>query len=220
MSDLTENSQSQPNQLPVKDLPKKRGPGRPKGTGKGKGGNAKRIGKHRAGRPSTYKKEYATLVYDAILLGKTIPEISDLFKISIAGFYNWQKKHPDFKKKVEEAANADASVARSLYNRALGYNYKAVHIAADAKTGAIVQVPYIEHCPPDVGAQKHILATRHPKLWREKTSVELTGPDGAPPTIAIRITAEELPKAKEAKVIDVTPVEKKEQPKAKTSRVS
>jgi hypothetical protein len=43
-------------------------------------------------------------------------------------------------------------VKRSLYTRAVGYNYEAVKIFMPANREKPVIVPYIEHVPPDVTA--------------------------------------------------------------------
>jgi hypothetical protein len=43
-------------------------------------------------------------------------------------------------------------VKRSLYARAVGYNYEAVKIFMPANREKPVVVPYIEHVPPDVTA--------------------------------------------------------------------
>jgi hypothetical protein len=41
-------------------------------------------------------------------------------------------------------------VKRSLYSRAVGYNYEATKIFMPANREKPVIVPYIEHTPPDV----------------------------------------------------------------------
>lgn len=77
---------------------------------------------------------------------------------------------------------ADDRVERSLYNRAVGYDYDAVKIITVAQGqnmgSEVVKVPYVEHVPPDVKAAIRWLEARRPKVWRR--TVGLTGGDGGP----------------------------------------
>src|SRR5271169_4022957 len=57
-------------------------------------------------------------------------------------------------------------VERSLYERAVGYNYEAVKIFMPANRAKPVIVPYIEHVPPDVTAGVFWLKNRDPQHWR------------------------------------------------------
>jgi hypothetical protein len=66
-------------------------------------------------------------------------------------------------------------VKRSLYQKAVGYSHESVKIYADPKTGDVVQVPYIEHFPPDTTAGIFWLKNRKPKEWKDKLDHELTG---------------------------------------------
>jgi hypothetical protein len=63
-------------------------------------------------------------------------------------------------------------VERSLYERAVGYNYEAVKIFMPANREKPVIVPYIEHVPPDVTAGIFWLKNRDPKHWRDLQQLE------------------------------------------------
>jgi hypothetical protein len=61
---------------------------------------------------------------------------------------------------------------RSLYERAIGYNYEAVKIFMPANRAKLVYAPYIEHVPPDVTAAIFWLKNRDPQHWRESQQME------------------------------------------------
>jgi hypothetical protein len=71
-----------------------------------------------------------------------------------------------------QRASMAARVERSLYERANGYNYEATKIFMPAGSKQPVGVPYIEHCPPDVGAAFIWLKNRDPERWRDVQNVE------------------------------------------------
>lgn len=177
------NAQPAPQQpVTVAQKPKKRRPGRVKGVGKfvGKKG-------HRSppGRPGVkHDKHLDKHAFNYALTGYTDKKIAELFSISIPTFYKWLKQHKSFKKALEDGREkATGNVARSLYERATGYNHKAEHISVVSRgplaDPAVVRVPYMEHYPPDVGAAKFWLAAKDP-AWKEKSSVEISGAGGQP----------------------------------------
>jgi hypothetical protein len=63
-------------------------------------------------------------------------------------------------------------VERSLYTRAVGYNYEAVKIFMPAGREHPVYAPYIEHVPPDVTAGIFWLKNRDPQHWRDSQQLE------------------------------------------------
>ena len=65
-----------------------------------------------------------------------------------------------------------AGSAPDGYQRAVGYSYDAVKI--NQYEGAAVITPYVEHVPPDVGAQKLWLTNRRPDQWRDKAEAKQT----------------------------------------------
>ena len=61
---------------------------------------------------------------------------------------------------------------RSLYARAVGYNYEATKIFMPANREKPVYAPYIEHVPPDVTAGIFWLKNRDQQHWRDSQQLE------------------------------------------------
>lgn len=75
----------------------------------------------REGRPPTYHESFAKRAYKLALLGMTDVEMAEQFEITIKAFEGWKLKHPEFKGAlIDGREEADASVAQSLYRRAVG----------------------------------------------------------------------------------------------------
>ncbi len=138
-----------------------------------------------AGRPSGFNPAFVKIAFQMALLGATDNDIATALQTSTVTINAWKQKYPEFLNSLNEGkAQADARVAVSLYNRATGYDHESVKIFADAKTGAVVQVPFIEHYPPDVTAQIFWLKNRQPDKWRDK--IDLSGQvDGLAPLIQL-----------------------------------
>ena len=106
--------------------------------------------KRRAGRPPIYEEAFCPRARKLALLGLTEVEIAEQFGISPDTIQEWKAKHREFSVALEDGkAPADAEVAASLYQRAIGYdNHKAVRIFMPAGANAPVHAPYVEHYPP------------------------------------------------------------------------
>jgi hypothetical protein len=125
------------------------------------------------GRPSGYTPQHAERAYHACLLGADNSRLADVLGVDRATVARWMSEHEDFCASVKRGKEiADEKVAKSLYRRALGYRHKAVKIFADAKTGAVVEVPYVEHYPPDTTAGIFWLKNRRPDVWRDRHQFE------------------------------------------------
>jgi hypothetical protein len=120
-----------------------------------------------AGRPSSFRPEYIDTVKKLCLLGATDKQMADIFGVAESTFNKWKIDHPEFSESLKEGKEiADAQVASSLFNRALGYSHNEDDIRA--VNGEIVITPTIKHYPPDTTACIFWLKNRQPKLWREK----------------------------------------------------
>jgi hypothetical protein len=87
--------------------------------------------------------------------------------------------HPEFGQALRIAKEvANERVEASLYHRAVGYSHPAIKIMQ--YEGVPVIEPYVEHVPPDIGAITLWLTNRKGAEWRNKTSREISGPDGGP----------------------------------------
>jgi hypothetical protein len=74
-----------------------------------------------AGRPSAYKREYCELAKNYCLLGATDDDLASFLGVSRKTVDNWRTTHPEFAEAAKAGKEqADALVARSLYNKAVG----------------------------------------------------------------------------------------------------
>lgn len=131
----------------------------------------------RIGRPSLYRDEYPKRAYEYALLGATDAQICGFFGVAGSTFEDWKIRHPALPESLKNGrADADGKVAKSLYQRAIGYNRHTVKIFMH--DGVPIHVPIVEHCPPETTAMIFWLKNRQPHLWRDRK--ELTGADGGP----------------------------------------
>jgi hypothetical protein len=130
------------------------------------------------GRPTQYKPEFVEKVAGMCLAGATDMEIADELEVSITTLYNWRAKHPEFLAAIRYGKeHADERVERSLYQRAVGFEYPAVKIGFD-KDGTPLFAQYREYYPPDSAAAKHWLNNRKSDEWRDKQEVNHGGEVG------------------------------------------
>lgn len=127
-----------------------------------------------AGRSTKYKKDFDEQAYKLCLLGAIDKELADFFGVKEQTVNNWKKAHPSFfesLKKGKEAA--DARVAESLYNRALGYSHPEDKIFN--QNGEPLIVPTTKHYPPDATSAIFWLKNRQKDKWRDKQEHEHSG---------------------------------------------
>lgn len=134
------------------------------------------------GRPSSYKPEYADQARKLCELGATDYELAQFFDVDTATIYRWRNTKEDFCEAVTCGKDkADERVARSLFNRAVGYTFESEKVFNNR--GEIVRAKTTEHVPPDPAAAMNWLKNRQPGTWRDR--VEHTGSDGGPVRITI-----------------------------------
>lgn len=147
-------------------------------------GVPKRIG---AGRPTSWRPEYAELAYKFCLLGANDARLAEMFGVSVATIYNWKLEVPEFLEAVKSGKEvADAEIAHSLFHRAKGYSHPDEDIKA--VNGEIVITPTVKHYPPDTGAATLWLKNRQPHIWRDKVENVHTGADGGPIEHSLKVT--------------------------------
>ena len=126
------------------------------------------------GRKSTFKPEYVEQAYKLCLLGATDEQIADILDKDVGTLYRWQKRHPDFRKALNEGKRiADARIAESLYHRALGYTHPEEKIFMHE--GQPVRVSTLKHYPPDTVACIFWLKNRQKEAWRDKHEHDISG---------------------------------------------
>ena len=129
------------------------------------------------GRPSKYKPEYCKQAAHLCKLGATDREMAEFFAVSEATLNTWKIIEPDFLEALKRSkAHSDNRVEISLYRRAVGYSYDSVKIFQ--YEGVPVEVPYVEHVPPDVTAQIFWLKNRRKEQWRDRHDTTLSNPPG------------------------------------------
>jgi len=98
------------------------------------------------GRPNKYDSIDLKQIGRLSLLGLTDKELADFLGIAESTLNKWKIEHPEFMETLKAGKDdADAKVARSLYNNAINGN---------------------------VTAQIYWLKNRHPKKWRDKPGEE------------------------------------------------
>lgn len=137
-------------------------------------------GAENAGRPTAYKPEYDDIAHSMALLGATDAQLAGAFGVTEQTINNWKLAHPNFFESLKRGKDeADARVAKSLFERALGYSHPAVKIITvprGSNQGSdIEEVPYTEHYPPDTTAAIFWLKNRQRDQWRDKQEVEHSG---------------------------------------------
>lgn len=123
------------------------------------------------GRPSNFRADYIQVVFDLCLLGFTDAQLSEVFQVSEVTLRSWKKKQPGFLLAMRKGkAIADACVAQSLYNRAIGITIEEFRETLN-KDGDILNLKTTRQIPGDVAAQKMWLKNRQPELWKDNIGV-------------------------------------------------
>jgi hypothetical protein len=124
------------------------------------------------GRPTKYRPQYADLAFNYCLLKASDNDLARFFDTSKRVIFNWKKKHPEFLDALRRGKEqADSRVAKSLFDRAVGYQHEDVdvHVYKDK----IVKVKRVKHYPPDTAAAIFWLKNRQRDFWREKTETKV-----------------------------------------------
>jgi len=133
-----------------------------------------------AGRPTEYDpKKTAKQAKKACLMGATDKDLADFFEVSETTINNWKNQHPEFLESIKRGKEvADANVAKSLYDRAMGYEHPEVHVSN--YQGAITLTPLVKRYPPDTTAGIFWMKNRQPDKWSDRRQTEITGKGGGP----------------------------------------
>lgn len=130
------------------------------------------------GRPTDYKESYNQQAFKLCLLGAVDSELANFFEISIATLNAWKIKHPEFLESIKDGKDtANANVAHSMYQKAVGYSHDEDKIFNN--NGEAMVVKTTKHYPPDVMAGSLFLRNRtnHEGSighnWRDKTEQEV-----------------------------------------------
>ena len=129
-------------------------------------GNNRGLGNRGGGRKTVYSPRMAVIARTCCERGMTDIEVADILGIGLATLYRWKLDHPAFARvfKLGKAA-ADDRVERSLYSRAIGYDYIAEKAAMTRHGQQTMR--YRQHIPPDTAAAVWYLKNRRPDRWRD-----------------------------------------------------
>jgi hypothetical protein len=135
--------------------------------------NPKFIRRAELGWITYMEHEYIEQAKKLCQLGLTDPELAVFFGVHLQTINNWKAKYPEFLYALKAGKEvADNRVVRSLYARAVGYDYEATKIFMPANRSKPVYAPYIEHVPPDTTAGIFWLKNRDPQHWRDTQQLE------------------------------------------------
>lgn len=127
-------------------------------------------------RKSLWKPEYVDQAKNLCLLGATDPDIASFFEVSLTTFSNWKRKLPELREALKSGKMAaDARVAKSLYQKAVGYTQQEVDIRVIG--GKLTQTVFTKKYPPDTTAQIFWLKNRQPELWKERRERDMSVDD-------------------------------------------
>lgn len=129
------------------------------------------------GRPTKYKKQYDDQARKLCLMGFIDTQLADFFGVVESTIHKWKLSHPSFSESLKAGKFvADAEVAASLYQKAVGYSCKDTKFATFE--GEITdEREYVKNYPPCPISIKYWLNNRQPQLWREKVEIEDSGED-------------------------------------------
>ena len=124
-------------------------------------GNKRALGNPGGGRKTVYSPRMAVVARKCCERGMTGIEIADMLGIGLATLYRWKLENPAFSRVFKLGkAEADNRVERSLYSRAVGYDYL-------AEKAVMTPLRYRAHIPPDTAAALWYLKNRRPDRWRD-----------------------------------------------------
>ncbi len=139
--------------------------------------NKKENGKNATGAPSKIKDIDFEQVRKLASYGLIDREIADILGISEVTLNAWKKdESSEFLKSLKAGKEiSDLKVLKSLYQRAIGYEFDEITIGGK-DGGKTVK----KHIPPDVTAQIFWLCNRRREEWQNVNRIEHAGPDGKP----------------------------------------
>lgn len=141
-------------------------------------------------RQSKYLPMYAMQAREMRSNGATEPEIAKAFGVAPDTLRAWMARHEAFREAMALGyAAATGRIEESLFKRAIGYEAPKTKVFLPAGATEPIYASYQEHVAPDVGAIKYWLGNRAPDLWRERQSIEHSGPDGGPIELQARQAA-------------------------------
>lgn len=142
-------------------------------------GSLKRKNKPGQGRKSSFDPRFIKTAFQMALLGATNGQMAKAMDISTETLNQWMHKCPEFKQSILEGREmADAQVAKSLFQSATGYSHPELKVFCN--DGKITTHRTVKHYPPNATSAIFWLKNRSPEKWRDRQSLEHSGPNGGP----------------------------------------
>ncbi|CAG5067971.1 hypothetical protein DYBT9623_00699 [Dyadobacter sp. CECT 9623] len=161
------------------------------------------------GRPTDYDPDFHPQeAYELCLLGSTDEQLAEDFGITTRTLDNWKKKHYEFFRALSRGKrSADAKVARSLFERACGYQHpetKYFVVKVDQNLEEVQERETIARYPPDTKAATVWLSNRT-RNWRERQAdaPKPLGEGGEPGTSRSTPFTVIDPKTNETKILEI-----------------
>lgn len=131
---------------------------------------------------SKFNDDVFEKVYNMALLGLTDVEMANCLLIKPITFELWKRKHPGLVQLMNKGkAIADAKVARSLFEKAVGYEHPETIV--HCYKGTIIKTNITKRYAPDTAAICFWLKNRtrnSEQPWIDAMKHELSGKDGGP----------------------------------------
>lgn len=131
--------------------------------------------KKKNGPKSTYNPDvHCNMAIVAGKAGMTDQEFADAIGISRSVLHEWRKNFPEFKKAFKGGKKySDDKVVKSLFERALGYQYKETEIRETDK--GVFEKTTIKQMAADPTSMIFWLKNRQPEKWRDRHEINLSG---------------------------------------------
>ncbi|HIF5533498.1 TPA: helix-turn-helix domain-containing protein [Vibrio parahaemolyticus] len=118
-----------------------------------------------------YRQAFSKQAFKLCLMGARDKDLADFFDVHRDTIFHWVKLYPEFAEARKRGKlAADAEVAYSLFNRAMGVTVTKQRVLS---SGQVLE--YQEELPPDVRAMAFWLKCRSRSNWNPSQQVELSG---------------------------------------------
>ncbi len=126
-----------------------------------------------AAKPKYNKDYHDDWAWSLAAMGATNEEIASAMGVAKRTIIRWGQEHESFGRALAEGKGvSDAKVIRSLYQRAVGYDYeenkKVIERDKDGNEKVIREETTKKHVPPDVAAQCFWLKNRQRDRWADQ----------------------------------------------------
>lgn len=126
------------------------------------------------GRPTRFRPQFVPKIQQLLLLGLTNQRIAETLGVTDRTLENWAKKIPAVVSVFSSSRELGlAGVAKSMFQRANGYNVRKRRIEKDGTGNTVKVITERQHVPADVEAAKFILSRRLPELWPADRGVQV-----------------------------------------------